>query len=738
MHNNNTSNPADKKGKKTSLIDKMENETDIPENITMDNAGESITNDNARESKIDGKARKRKTNSKAKGSRTNAKVTKIRTKLLLFIVPIVMLTIVALVLISVTLSKKQLSKMAESQLESSITNQGDNIESWLDENLSYFSTVKNDIEKTSTGTVSTGTTSIGSNQLQTILDANYGENKNAPEGLYVGTASGQTFKATESKRVQEDPTSTQWYKQGITRVNMAFGPAYQDHNGNNVISATGILNDGSDDIKVIGADVNINKISVIVNSGVKMDNANSILIDTTKDTILASRDMDKLNTKVTESDGNKLYAGIAKAINDGKTGTQTIGSYDVTFRQIQGADWILVSYIKTSVIMAPVALLANTLIIVGLVAVVLVIVLILMVVSRVVAPISDITNQIKSMTDGDFTIDVDVDSNDELGIMGDRIREFVESMRGMLQSINGESRKLKEESESSDNASKAMYDASTTQGEAMKQLNDTVDQLANAVNDIAENATTLAMIVTDTRENGDKANSSMTETVEISRTGRADMEKLNVAMQDIQNANGNLVESINNVGKASAEITKIVGMIGEIADETNLLSLNASIEAARAGEAGRGFAVVASQIGKLAKTSADSAQNISVLIDKVHELIEDAVGQASNSANSIEENGKLIEAAVQTFDRIYNNIQESNDRMQAMIKDVEKVDEVATNVAAISEEQAASAEEIITTSNNMVEQADSITKNSQDVADNSHELASTSETLTNYVQKFKI
>ena len=158
----------------------------------------------------------------------------------------------------------------------------------------------------------------------------------------------------------------------------------------------------------------------------------------------------------------------------------------------------------------------------------------------------------------------------------------------------------------------------------------------------------------------------MSETVEISRAGRDDREKLNVAMQGIQSANGNLVDSLNNVGKASEEITNIVGMIGEIAEETNLLSLNASIEAARAGEAGRGFAVVASQIGKLAQTSAESAQNIGSLIDKVRELITDAVGQANNSARSIEENSKMIEAAVQTFDRIYNNIQESNNIILAI------------------------------------------------------------------------
>ncbi len=179
-------------------------------------------------------------------------------------------------------------------------------------------------------------------------------------------------------------------------------------------------------------------------------------------------------------------------------------------------------------------------------------------------------------------------------------------------------------------------------------------------------------------------------------------------------------------------------MIAEIAEETNLLSLNASIEAARAGEAGKGFAVVATQIGKLAQTSSESATNISSLIEDVHRLIDEAVGQANASAESIEKNSELINVAVDTFDQIYTNIQASNDCIEEMIRNVEKVDDVATNVAAISEEQAASADEILATSQNMVEQANIITRNSEDVANNSHELASTSDTLTSHVQQFKI
>ena len=79
-----------------------------------------------------------------------------------------------------------------------------------------------------------------------------------------------------------------------------------------------------------------------------------------------------------------------------------------------------------------------------------------------------------------------------------------------------------------------------------------------------------------------------------------------------------------------------------IAEETNLLSLNASIEAARAGEAGRGFAVVASEIGNLANTSASNAKNISDLIDQVHKLIDDAVKQAELNNNKKKEKNEII------------------------------------------------------------------------------------------------
>ena len=653
---------------------------------------------------------------------------KIRNRLLIFIVPIVVIMIVVLVMIATTLSKKRLTELSTANLDSSISNQGDNIESWLDDNLQFFTTAKTAIEGMNPN----------DEELQKLLDSFYGVNKYSPEGLHIATAAGEFIKPTESTLEESDPLNSEWYKQGITRVNMQYGTPYKNAEGTNVISASGIVQYGDDSIKVIAADVTLDKISIIVNSGVKMDKAFSYLIDTTDNTILAHREKDMVGTTLSTTDSSVLRSGVAQAIIDGEYETRQIGAYYVAFRQIQGTDWVLVSYIAEDTIMATVQELGNYLVIVGVVAVIVIVLMLLFVVSRVIAPLAGITKSIHAMSEGDFTIDVKQESNDEIGAMGGKIAEFVESMRHMLSSISEESERLKQESETSDSVSRNMFDASQAQAEAMQQLNDTVDQLAIAVGDIAENATTLATVVASTRENSEKADESMKETVKISQKGRDDMEKLSHAMDGIQTANSNLVDAINEVGTASEEITNIVSMIGEIAEETNLLSLNASIEAARAGEAGKGFAVVATQIGKLAQTSSESATNISNLIGDVHRLIDEAVGQANASAESIEKNSELIHVAVETFDQIDENIQASNECIEEMIRDVDKVNDVATNVAAISEEQAASADEILATSQNMVEQAKNISKNSEDVANNSHELANTSDTLTSHVQKFKI
>ena len=179
--------------------------------------------------------------------RTSAKKKnkKISTKLLMYILPVVVITVLALVNIAASVSKNRMTEMATETLESSISNQADNIEAWLSDNLTYFQTVKHVIESMNPS----------EEELIPVLDSFYGYNSNSPKGFYIGTTDGKLYKATESDMSDSNVTDSTWFKQGISRIAMAYGTSYTNDQGETVISATGILNDSSDVIKIIGADV---------------------------------------------------------------------------------------------------------------------------------------------------------------------------------------------------------------------------------------------------------------------------------------------------------------------------------------------------------------------------------------------------------------------------------------------------------------------------------------------------
>ena len=570
-----------------------------------------------------------------------------------------------------------------------------------------------------------------------MLDQYYGFDDNYPDGLYIGEQNGRIITAGEFEGNKGSVTDSIWYNEGLTRLNMGFTSAYTNAAGEAVISASGILNDKSGVLKVLSADMSLQRISIIVNSFVQMDDAQTFLVDASNGTILAHRDNSLISTKISSASG-KFLQGAAAKIADYDLTPDEIDKNITYFMEVEGTNWILVSYVPSAVVYKDVKLIRTAMIIIGAISLLLLGILIARVVHIVISPVKNLTEAITAMTDGDFTVSVDTKSRDEIGLMSVHVEKFIDSMRQMISSIHGVSGKLHMQADNSTTVSGQMYDASRTQSQSMQELNNTVEQLSVSVNEIAENATTLAMVVAETRENGAKVDTKMKETVEVSEEGKTDMQNVGDAMKSINDSVTKLQAAIDKVGTASGEITNITSVISNIAEETNLLSLNASIEAARVGEAGKGFAVVATEIGKLAKSSAESVSSIEGLIYEINELVKDAVAQADNSVDNINNSSELVGGALKTFDVIFANIDEVNTLVQEMIEKVEKVDEVANSVAAISEEQAASSEEILATSDNMVEQANHITGNSETVASDAKELTRSAEELANQVAMFKI
>jgi methyl-accepting chemotaxis protein len=652
----------------------------------------------------------------------------IKAKLLGIIIPVVIAIILILVFTAYHVSSGIIESYSKNLLESSVNSQASKIEAWLEENLASMQMAKTMIEKLHPDEA----------QLQTILDASCGYSENYPDGLFLADANGSFLKGTDSKKQEPNPKESMWYQEGMTRVNMAVGSAHQNPDGTNVVSASGLLNDGLDTVRVIAADMTLDRISVIVNSFIEMHDAEAFLVDKDSSVILASRDSDLISKTLGADGQSAFYKDVEKKVSGKSYDFCTLDGNMTVFKEVNGTNWLLVSYVPTRVVLADLVGLRNLMIIFSIISILVLCVLIERVTHVVIRPVKEMTRVITSMASGDFTVSMKVKGNDEIAVMGRSVEHFIASMKEMIRQMGHVSDRLEKQAGSSKNVSGEMNSAANIQSQSMTELNATVDQLSVSVNEIAQNATQLAGVVADTKEDSDKVEDKMRTTVEVSEKGKADMESVGNALHNIEISIHNLEEAVDKVGTASGEIVDIIKLIGDIAEETNLLSLNASIEAARAGEAGRGFAVVASQIGVLAKNSADSVAHITSLINEINGLVDDAVKQGRSSASDIESSADLIHTAVDTFDQIFQNIQETSHLIEGVVEKINQVDQVATNVAAISEEQAASSDEILATSESMLQQAKSISKNSEQVEEEAGNLAESADQLADQVKQFQI
>lgn len=660
-------------------------------------------------------------------------ITSIKTKILAAVSALVLILVLILIIISYTISKNIITDQSMQLLELSTKNQASRIEAWMTEKLNVFSTFKQDIE----------TLDYTDAQLQSLLDSYYGRSSDYPDGFYIADTSGKVMQAAGVDYKKTADASSAWYNEALTRVNMAFGDVHVNEAGTDVVSAGAILRDSkkaggnakAKNTRLLVVDVPIAHIQVIVDSFISMDDAQAILVDKDNMSILSKSD-DTLTGRL--SDGTGFLGTIGNRISQQNYTAMTLDGNIVDFREITGTNWVLVSYVPESAVFSELASLRTTMIVVAVAVLAVILVLMERMIHFMIKPIRSLTDSIVTMASGDFTVDIKTKGNDEITLMGHSMKEFTAAIRSMINDISNISETLKGQAESSTSVSGGLYEASLKQSKNIDELNGTVDQLSASVQEIAESATALAVVVSDTRDSSNNAEDKMNVTVEVAEAGKNDMQKVGEAMGLIEQSINGLQESIDKVGAASQEINKIVGMIGEIADETNLLALNASIEAARAGDAGKGFAVVATEIGSLATNSNQSVQKIQTLINEVTSLVGETVDKAKGSVDEINTSSRLVHQAVATFDTIYDNIVDANRVVNDMAANMLKVADVSTNVASITEEQAASAELISRNAGNIASESKNITDDSEKVAETARKLADTSEKLMTQINSFRV
>ena len=279
--------------------------------------------------------------------------------------------------------------------------------------------------------------------------------------------------------------------------------------------------------------------------------------------------------------------------------------------------------------------------------------------------IAEIANVLDEMGHGNYRVQVKHEYVGDFTAVKTAMEEIVEETRQMLNTIRDTAQEIDGGSEQLAKAAMDLADGSTVQASKMQEVADMINQMAASMEEKAKEAQ---------------------ETVKISSAAGSALLDGNEKMQELKKA-------INDIEKCSNEIRTILGTIEDIANQTNLLSLNAAIEAARAGEAGRGFAVVAEQVKNLAEESANAAGETRKLIDTTVEAVQKGITYADITADSMTEVMSGAKIATEMMNNMAEELREQAMNMMKIDDNVSRVVEIVDNNSATSEETAAVSEQ---------------------------------------------
>ncbi|MBF0566449.1 MAG: methyl-accepting chemotaxis protein [Nitrospirae bacterium] len=338
------------------------------------------------------------------------------------------------------------------------------------------------------------------------------------------------------------------------------------------------------------------------------------------------------------------------------------------------------------------------------------IVLIVSITSSITKPLSQLIPIIGEVEKGNFDVIIENESSDEIGHLSRAMDLMISKFRDIVCNIRTASDTIASSSQQLSASSGHMTQGIVEQSERATQIATSTTQMSQTVNDISQNTANIA--------------SSTSDTLKVAKEGEVVVAKTVNEVNAIASTVSESANLISSLGERSKEIGNIVNVINDIADQTNLLALNAAIEAARAGEQGRGFAVVADEVRKLAERTAKSTSEISEMINAIqHEIVK--------AVSSMDEAMRRVDIGVQ-------DVTQSGETLRSVVMNVEQLQSMIQQIAASTDEMSTVAESISSDTDTIANVSRETSSSSEEVASSASSLAKLSSDLQQLVRMFSV
>lgn len=527
---------------------------------------------------------------------------------------------------------------------------------------------------------------------------------------YFGESSGKMNDSDPSiNRDGYDPRSRGWYQEAMSKGGLIVTKPYLDVAYNIMVVTLAQPVAGG----VVGGDLSI---ASLVEDVTKMQlPADGFAIMMHKDgTIIAYKDAAKAMKPASEIDNDLTNALIEQS----KSSKDLVPAYfDNEGRDkllwaadIPDTNWELVLVLDKAALEAPLSSLLMTQLGMALLVLVGSILAISWLVSMLLGPLTKVSQALARIADGngDLTQRIKIDANDEVGQLANSFNRFVGSQHQLIGNIRQLANELNADAERSLVTNQAAVDELQRQQQEVTMVATAVTEMASATMEIAGNAENTA--------------AAAQQSAQSSEQGKMLVNKTRQSINGLAEEVGQATEVIGELSRHAQAITSILSTIQGIAEQTNLLALNAAIEAARAGEQGRGFAVVADEVRVLSRRTQDSTQQIQSTIETLQQTTARAVSLMQTSQG-------LADNSVQDADQAVRALEE-------ITSAISLISDMAGQIATAAEEQTQVTGEITQNTTAIKDVSDEITASAMRDLDQAHSLKGRAADLNQQVSTF--